>query len=120
MCKNQGSLRGLPTGRLDIDNSVGRKKADPAQITARSTEADVIGVRRSEILETAASVLAISGLRTSMREIADAASVLKGSLYHHFESKDAILVELVRRYYEDLDRVAMRALDRRQDPGRLT
>ena len=100
------------TGRRDIDNSGGRKMAKPAQTTARPTEADVIGLRRSEILETAALVLATSGLRTSMREIADAAGLLKGSLYHHFESKDAILVELVRRYYDDLDRVAERALDR--------
>ena len=28
-----------------------------------------------------------------------------GSLYHHFESKEAILVELIRRYHDDLDRI---------------
>jgi AcrR family transcriptional regulator len=41
-------------------------------------------------------VIAISGLRTSLQQIADTAGILPGSLYHHFESKEAILVELVR------------------------
>ncbi len=50
-------------------------------------------------------MIASSGLRTSLQEIADAAGILPGSLYHHFESKEAILVELVRRYYADLDRI---------------
>jgi AcrR family transcriptional regulator len=63
------------------------------------------GTRRTEILQTAASLIASSGLRTSLQEIADAAGILPGSLYHHFESKEAILVELVRRYYSDLDRI---------------
>ena len=69
------------------------------------------GARREEILETAASLFASSGLRTSLKEIADAAGILPGSLYHHFDSKEAIIVELVRRYQDDLDRVAKEALD---------
>jgi AcrR family transcriptional regulator len=63
------------------------------------------GTRRTEILETAASLIASSGLRTSLQEIADAAGILPGSLYHHFESKEAILIELIRRYHADLDRL---------------
>ena len=69
------------------------------------------GARREEVLETAASLIASSGLRTSLKEIADAAGILPGSLYHHFESKEAIIVELVRRYQDDLDRVAKEAVD---------
>ncbi|HEY8156226.1 MAG TPA: TetR/AcrR family transcriptional regulator [Myxococcota bacterium] len=63
------------------------------------------GTRRAEILEAAASLIASSGLRTSLQEIADAAGILPGSLYHHFESKEAILIELIRRYHADLDRI---------------
>jgi AcrR family transcriptional regulator len=63
------------------------------------------GTRRTEILEVAASLIASSGLRTSLQEIADAAGILPGSLYHHFESKEAILIELIRRYHADLDRI---------------
>lgn len=67
------------------------------------------GTRRAEILATAASLIASSGLRTSLQEIADAAGILPGSLYHHFESKEAILVELIRRYQDDLDRIGRAA-----------
>jgi AcrR family transcriptional regulator len=74
------------------------------------------GTRRSEILQTAASLIASSGLRTSLQEIADAAGILPGSLYHHFESKEAILVELIRRYYADLDRIGEIALERLDKP----
>ena len=74
------------------------------------------GTRRAEVLETAASLIATSGLRTSMHDIAGAAGIQTGSLYHHFESKEALLVELLRRYHDDLDRVADRALQRLDDP----
>jgi AcrR family transcriptional regulator len=70
---------------------------------------DDSGTRRTEILQTAASLIASSGLRTSLQEIADAAGILPGSLYHHFESKEAILVELISRYQDDLDRIGRNA-----------
>lgn len=75
------------------------------------------GTRRTEILHTAASLIASSGLRTSLQEIADAAGILPGSLYHHFESKEAILVELVRRYHADLERIGEMAYHRLDEPG---
>ena len=74
------------------------------------------GTRRTEILQTAASLIASSGLRTSLQEIADAAGILPGSLYHHFESKEAILVELIRRYQDDLNRVGQNAQARLDEP----
>jgi AcrR family transcriptional regulator len=73
---------------------------------------DDSGTRRTEILQTAASLIASSGLRTSLQEIADAAGILPGSLYHHFESKEAILVELIRRYQDDLSRIGQTAQTR--------
>jgi len=69
------------------------------------------GARRNEILETAATLFASAGLRVSLKEIATACGILPGSLYHHFDSKEAIVLELVRRYREDLDQVAARTLD---------
>ncbi len=72
--------------------------------------------RRTEILQTANAVIAASGLRTSLQQIADAAGILAGSLYHHFESKEAILVELIRRYHADLDRIGEAALRRLDEP----
>lgn len=72
--------------------------------------------RRAEILATAASLIASSGLRTSLQEIADAAGILPGSLYHHFESKEAILVELIRRYQDDLERIGRSAQAKLDEP----
>jgi AcrR family transcriptional regulator len=75
------------------------------------------GSRRTEILQTAAALISSSGLRTSVQQIADAAGILPGSLYHHFESKEAILVELLRRYHADLDRIAEHAQGTLDDPA---
>jgi AcrR family transcriptional regulator len=74
------------------------------------------GTRRAEILATAATLIASSGLRTSLQEIADAAGILPGSLYHHFESKEAILVELIRGYQNDLERIGRNAQARLDEP----
>ncbi|WP_332838720.1 TetR/AcrR family transcriptional regulator [Nocardia bovistercoris] len=86
-------------------------KRTGATARARDAEPHEDGTRRTEILIAAESVLATSGLRTSLQEIADACGILPGSLYHHFESKEAILVELMRRYHADLDRVADAAVE---------
>jgi AcrR family transcriptional regulator len=56
-------------------------------------------------------MFASSGLRVSLKEIGDACGILPGSLYHHFDSKEAMIVELVRRFRKDLDRVASQALE---------
>jgi len=75
------------------------------------------GTRRTEILQSAASLIASSGLRTSLQEIADAAGILPGSLYHHFESKEALLIELIRRYHADLGRIGEIAQQRLDEPA---
>jgi AcrR family transcriptional regulator len=95
----------------------------PAPTSARSLRVpptDGDGTRRGEILETAASLFASSGLRTSLKEIADACGILPGSLYHHFDSKEAIILELVRRYRDDLERAAGEALDTLRPPGAMS
>src|SRR5690242_15261500 len=97
-----------------------RRAANPAKArspVAERPSADDSGTRRTEILQTAASLIASSGLRTSLQEIADAAGILPGSLYHHFESKEAILVELLHRYHADLDRIAQQAQSKLDDPA---
>src|ERR1700753_1368051 len=59
--------------------------------------------RREVILDKAAQLFATKGVAaTTVREIADSVGLLSGSLYHHFESKDAIVDELLRSYLEDL------------------
>jgi AcrR family transcriptional regulator len=92
---------------------VGRPPVTPKPQTAYAFDE---GTRRAEVLEIAASLIATSGLRTSMHQIAGAAGIQTGSLYHHFESKEALLTELLRRYHTDLDHIAERALASLDDP----
>jgi AcrR family transcriptional regulator len=83
------------------------------------------GRRKAEILDTASQLFASSGARTSIQEIADACGIQPGSLYHHFPSKEAIVVELIQRYHAELDRMAQTALEELNDsdprlvPGRI-
>jgi len=96
---------------------VGRRKPAGAATSTNRTGGYDDGTRRTEILQTAATLIASSGLRTSLQEIADAAGILPGSLYHHFDSKEAILVELVRRYHADLAQIGDVALERLDELG---
>ncbi|MET8572818.1 TetR/AcrR family transcriptional regulator [Streptomyces sp. NPDC004783] len=59
--------------------------------------------RREEILATAAEVFAAQGYNaTTVRKIADAAGMLAGSLYYHFDSKESMLDEILSTFLEDL------------------
>src|ERR1700726_2703490 len=59
--------------------------------------------RRNELLELAATLFAERGLRaTTVRDIADAAGILSGSLYHHFDSKESMVDEILREFLDDL------------------
>src|SRR4051794_16249236 len=52
--------------------------------------------RRAELLDIAAKLFAERGFKnTTVRDIADAAGILSGSLYHHFDSKEAMVDELL-------------------------
>jgi AcrR family transcriptional regulator len=64
--------------------------------------------RRGVILGCAAELFARKGIgATTVREIADAVGLLSGSLYHHFESKDAIVAEILAGYLQAIkDRYA--------------
>jgi TetR/AcrR family transcriptional regulator, cholesterol catabolism regulator len=57
--------------------------------------------RRDELLELAATMFAERGLRaTTVRDIADSAGILSGSLYHHFSSKEEMVDELLRGFLD--------------------
>ena len=64
------------------------------------------GDRRHEILEIAAELFAERGYRaTSIRDIAERAGLLAGSLYYHIRSKEALFVEI---HNKALEAAAMR------------
>lgn len=59
--------------------------------------------RRDELLQIAAVLFAEKGFKnTTVRDIADAAGILSGSLYHHFDSKESMVDELLARFQDEL------------------
>ncbi|MFK3731115.1 TetR/AcrR family transcriptional regulator [Streptomyces sp. NPDC088090] len=59
--------------------------------------------RRRELLDTAAEVFAAQGYNaTTVRKIADAAGMLAGSLYYHFDSKESMLDEILSSFLTEL------------------
>ncbi|WP_405897270.1 TetR/AcrR family transcriptional regulator [Streptomyces sp. NBC_00727] len=59
--------------------------------------------RRAELLATAAEVFAAQGYNaTTVRRIADAAGMLAGSLYYHFDSKESMIDEILATFLNEL------------------
>lgn len=70
---------------------------------SKSGRTEVNSQRRKLILDIAARLFARGGYSaTTVRDIADEAGILSGSLYHHFSSKEAIIREILENYLEGL------------------
>ncbi|OLP02752.1 TetR family transcriptional regulator [Mycolicibacterium porcinum] len=78
--------------------------------------------RRDELLDLAATMFAERGLKaTTVRDIADSAGILSGSLYHHFKSKEQMVEEVLKDFLDWLFARYEDILDRETSPlGRLT
>ena len=82
-----------------------RRGTQVAEATVdRDVQADSTPVsRREEILRTAAEVFATEGLaRATVRDIANKAGILSGSLYHHFDSKESMVDEILSTFQLEL------------------
>ena len=70
---------------------------------ASAPDQDSGPTRREELLRIAAQLFAERGFKnTTVRDIADAAGILSGSLYHHFDSKESMVDELLDTFQTDL------------------
>ena len=59
--------------------------------------------RRGELLTIAGQLFAERGFKnTTVRDIADAAGIQSGSLYHHFDSKETMVDELLDSFQREL------------------
>src|SRR6188472_4250998 len=59
--------------------------------------------RRDELLDIAAGLFADKGFKnTTVRDIADSAGILSGSLSLHFDSKESMVDEILRTFQEEL------------------
>lgn len=80
------------------------------------TQAKDYAEKRHAILKQSAAVFAERGIdRASMAEIAKACGVSKALLYHYYDSKDALLFDVIETHLTTLDN----ALADADDPGRL-
>lgn len=76
--------------------------------------------RRAMILATAAEMFARKGIRsTTVREIADAVGVLSGSLYHYFDSKDAMVKDILMSFQDAIRARYGEVLARDEGPAQM-
>lgn len=69
----------------------------------RRTGAGNGSTRRAQLLAISAELFARRGYsQTTVRDIADEAGILSGSLYHHFDSKEAMLHEILQEFMGNL------------------
>ena len=74
-----------------------RKVPGPARPTRARPAAALPPRRKQEILKVATALFAEKGYHaTSMQDIGDALGVQRGSLYHHIQSKEDLLYEIMR------------------------
>lgn len=90
------------------ENTAKRRQADrPANATGR----------RAQLLALAAQLFADRGfVSTTVRDIADAAGILSGSLYHHFDSKESMADELLTGFLDELFDTYARIMDSERGP----
>jgi AcrR family transcriptional regulator len=80
----------------------GQGAAAPAK-RQRATSSGPASERRDHLVKLAAELFARKGFQaTTVREIADEAGILSGSLYHHFDSKETIVDEVLSTFLDDL------------------
>jgi AcrR family transcriptional regulator len=73
--------------------------------------------RREELLAAAARIFSARGYDgASLREICAAAGILAGSMYHHFRSKEDLLVSVHAEGFRQLNEVVDRALEGKTEP----
>jgi AcrR family transcriptional regulator len=92
--------------------------------TARTTRSEPNSDRREQILAIATRLIASRGYSaTTVRDIADEAGILSGSLYHHFSSKEAMLQEILHgfmgRLLESFEAISAEAGNPRDTLDRL-
>src|SRR3954466_9633884 len=77
----------------------------------------VASERREHLVKLAAELFAKKGFQaTTVREIAEEAGILSGSLYHHFDSKESIVDEILSIFFRELMTSCRIAIDEPSNP----
>ena len=86
-------------GQASAQNGPARSGPD-GSVTA---DGSMRSERRAHLVVLAGELFAQKGYRaTTVREIADAAGILSGSLYHHFDSKESIGDEILSSFINEV------------------
>ncbi|TDC85219.1 TetR/AcrR family transcriptional regulator [Actinomadura sp. 7K507] len=73
--------------------------------------------RREHLVRLAAELFAEKGFQaTTVRNIADEAGILSGSLYHHFDSKESIVDEILASFFNEVMSAYQAVLDESGNP----
>ena len=100
-------------GQASARNQQGGSGPD-GNVTA---DGSVRSERRAHLVVLAGELFAQKGYRaTTVREIADAAGILSGSLYHHFDSKESIADEILSSFINEVLADYRGAVASAQDP----
>lgn len=82
------------------------------RVTASETTAPepIEGARTTEIRKVAAKLFEVSGYSaTTISDVADAAGILPGSLYHHFRSKEDLALSILAEFDREMSELISRA-----------
>lgn len=81
----------------------GSRRRVAAPPPRRRNQEERSGKSRARILEAALTLFSRQGYRgTSMREVAEAAGVSTGNVYHHFPDKEQIFKTLLEQYWAEI------------------
>ena len=99
--RGASARKAAPAGKKSAKQPAAKKA--PAAPAPEPVAAANGSDRRAAILSVAADLFAHKGVaNTTVREIGDAAGILSGSLYHHFDSKESMVKEILERYFDEM------------------
>ncbi|WP_245974531.1 TetR/AcrR family transcriptional regulator [Thermomonospora umbrina] len=76
-----------------------------------------VSERREHLVRLAAGLFAEKGFQaTTVRDIAREAGILSGSLYHHFDSKESIVDEILSGFLDEVMTAYRRVVEAHRDP----
>lgn len=88
-------------------DGTGRRRGSPA----------LASERREHLVKLAAELFAEKGFQaTTVRDIAKEAGILSGSLYHHFDSKESIVDEILSTFFDQLMSANRAVIDKGGEP----
>ncbi|MEV7966373.1 TetR/AcrR family transcriptional regulator [Sphaerisporangium sp. NPDC088356] len=115
--KNSGGASAVAGATGGAPPRGGSAAAKRQGTTRRATSSGPASERRDHLVKLAAELFARKGFQaTTVREIAVEAGILSGSLYHHFDSKETIVDEVLSTFLKDLIGRYRAALDQDGDP----